>query len=104
MSEIVDFPQKPEVDMIADMKGPDRFGNDIFLDGHIVPNMVMHDKGETVELVLDGRMIYIFPREIAYLAAHFAANAMAIGAGHPCFSAPHKTGKPFATPITRMDG
>ena len=103
MSDVLQFPEKPEVDSIEEMKGPARWGHDVFVDGHVIPHMIMVDKGDVVELTLDNRMTWIFPREIAPMAASFAATAMAIGAGHPHFSAPHEILKAFATPIKRLD-
>jgi hypothetical protein len=61
--------------------------------------MTMIDRGETIEFVLDDRLAFIFPRDIAPLAANFAAQAMAIGAGHPSLSAPHGSSLPYGTPV-----
>ena len=33
----------PQRDLIAEMKGPDRLGNDVILEGRLVPKMVMYD-------------------------------------------------------------
>jgi hypothetical protein len=103
MSDVLEFPQKPETDLIEEMKGPKRPGHSVFVDGHVIPNMTMIDRGDTIDLILDDRMIYEFPRDIAPLAARFAATAMAIGAGHPCISAPHQMLKAFATPVIGVD-
>jgi hypothetical protein len=73
----------PGSDPTSTMLGPDLMGQSVILDGRLIPNLHAHDRGKTIEFVLDGRMAYEFPREWAWLAGLFAANAMAIGAGFP---------------------
>ena len=76
---------------IADMTGPQRTGCDVFVLGRLVPNMTMHEQASgEIGFMLDDRMMWTFPREIASQVAQFAANAMAIGAGYPCFTADKK--------------
>lgn len=100
MSNVTDFPRK--IDNIDAVKGPERFGNDIIIDGHVVPNMWMVDRGSTIELVFPGPVAYMFPREIAAHAAGACAKAMAVGAGHTHLSSPHGVTKSYGTPAVRM--
>jgi len=86
----------PMEKVISDMTGPKRSGHDVIIDGRAVPGLIMRDRGDEIEFVLDGRYSFSFPRGWAYLAASFASTAMAIGAGHPSASAPHKSTKAFA--------
>lgn len=95
MTNVVRFPAGP--DRIEEMKGPGRTGNDVFIEGRVVPNVYMRDCGETIEFVLDNRLCFIFPRDSAVHAMCFAAHAMAIGAGHPSLSAPHGSALPYGT-------
>ena len=83
-------------DPVPAMIGPKRSGHDVIIDGHAIPNMRLHDRGDRIEFVLDDRYSYEFPREWAYLAADFAAIAMAIGAGHTHFKYPHRSNKSYA--------
>ncbi len=88
---------------ISDMTGPQIEGCAVFIDGRKVPNMAMLDRvGGEITFVLDGRMAFSFPREIAVLAASFAASAMAIGAGYgsiaQCDNKP-----PFAPKVMKID-
>lgn len=85
-----------------DMRGPERMGCDVILDERVIPNLHMHDRGDTIEFILDGRLAYEFPKEWAYLAAAFAANAMAIGAGYPFLGAETRD-RPFAPKCYRID-
>ncbi len=98
---IVNFPQR---DLIAEMTGPQQTGCSVIIDGRLVPNMVMHDRGDVIEFVLDGRMCWPFPREIAWQAASFAFAAMAVGAGfaHPAHM--HFTQRPFAPECISLGG
>lgn len=96
MDNVTEFPRR---DLIAEMTGPKQSGHSIVIDGRVVPNMVMHDRGDVIEFVLDGRMSFDFPRDIAWLAASFAFTAMAIGAGfaHPAHQ--HFTQRAFAPEV-----
>lgn len=89
----------PQRDMIAEMTGPQHSGCSVVIDGRLVPNLIMYDRGAEIEFVLDGRMIFLFPRDIAWSAASFAFSAMAIGAGfaHPAHK--HFTQRPFAPEV-----
>lgn len=97
MTNVTNFPMKP--DPIKEMTGCERSGQSVFIEGRLVPNVHMYDKGETIEFVLDDRLVFIFPREQAVAAMTFAAHAMAIGAGHPSLSAPHGSSLPYGTPV-----
>lgn len=98
MTNVLKFTGGP--DRIGEMKGPERSGHDVFIEGRLVPNVHMYDKGETIEFVLDERLCFIFPRDAAAHAMCFAAHAMAIGAGHPSLSAPHGSALPYGTTVT----
>lgn len=100
MGTVSDFPQR---DLIAEMKGPDRGGCSVIVDGRLVPNMAMHDRGETIEFVLDNRMSWSFPRAEAWNAASFAFTAMALGAGFASPSAMHFTQRAFAPECIKLD-
>lgn len=93
MSNIKDFPKK--FDNINAVKGPERFGNDVIIDGHVVPNMWMVDRGSTIEIVFPGPVVYIFPRDIAAHVMGCAAKAMAVGAGHSHISSKHSMTKAY---------
>lgn len=92
---VTGFP--PKRDLIAEMTGPRQIGCAVIIDGRLVPNMLMNDFGDEIEFVLDGRLSWSFPREVAWNAASFAFSAMAIGAGfsHPAHM--HFTQRPFAS-------
>ena len=94
MDNVVELP--PREDIAAKLFGPIREGNTLILDGRAVPRVSVHDKGETIYFVLDDRMGFEFSRESAYLAASFAANAMAVGAGFASVAA--EGPKPFFAP------
>lgn len=87
--------QFPEREGPPDLKGPIRQGCAVIVDGRAIPDMHMHEHGDTVDFILDERLSFEFPKEIAYQAAAFAANAMAIGAGYSFLGAETKD-RPFA--------
>ena len=93
MSNVTDFPAR---DLIDEMTGPEQRGNAVIIDGRLVPNLTMRDRGSEIEFVLDGRFSYSFPRDIAWLAASFAFCSMAVGAGFAHPSAMHFTQRAFA--------
>lgn len=103
-NNVTEFPSSSQRDLVAEMKGPQQSGHSVIIDGRLVPNLVMFDRGETIEFVLDGRFIYGFPRDLAWLAASFAFSAMAIGAGfaHPAHM--HFTQRPFASEVSQIGG
>lgn len=103
MSEIIELHKDRIEALIKEMTGPAMIGNSVIIEGHRIPNMVMIDRGAMIEFVLDGRMAWDFPREWAYYAASFAATAMAIGAGHPHYTAPHKSNKSYANPCVQIE-
>jgi hypothetical protein len=101
MSNVTDFPTEPKRDLIAEMKGPETMGNSVILEGKLIPHVMMFDRGEEIEFVLQNRLGFGFPREIAHQAISFAASAMAIGAGFPHFSGgKHVTQREFAANTT----
>jgi hypothetical protein len=102
MSNVTDLPNKK--DPIKDLTGCVQPGTSVFVEGRVVPNMTMIDRGEDIEFILDHRLAFIFPRDIAPHAACFAAHAMAIGAGHPSLSSPHGSSLPYGTPVRGISG
>jgi hypothetical protein len=93
-----DFEQRNTAQALAQlaaMKGPERFGNDVIVDGHVVPNMWMREYDTLVELIFPGPVAYQFPKEIAAHAAHACAKAMAVGAGYSHVSSTHATTKTY---------
>lgn len=97
MGDVIGLPGKPPPDQVEQMKAGERYGNNVVIDGHVVPNMWMVDNGETVELCFPGPVHYLFPREIAAQAAHACAKAMAVGAGHSHVSSTHASTKAYGT-------
>lgn len=93
---------RPTIDIINEMKGPPETGYSVVVDGRRVPNLMMRERDDEVEFVLDGRFGYSFPRELALLAASFAAEAMAIGAGYPSFNAESRD-HPFAPRVMKIE-
>ena len=71
----------PRHDLIAEMTGCENHGNEVVIQGRIVPNLVMYDRGDEIEFVLDHRVAFGFPKAQAWDAAAFALAAMAVGAG-----------------------
>ena len=88
---------------IAAMTGPERGGNHVVIDDRLVPNLAMRDAGERIEFVLDSRMIFSFPRDVAWLAASFAFHAMAIGAGFGGPGGLHESARNYGVSVTRVD-
>lgn len=105
MDNVTEFPTEPKRDLIEEMTGPPTGGNAVILEGRVIPNMMMFDRGHEIEFVLENRLAFGFSREEAYNAAAFAAAAMAIGAGFPHFSGgKHFTQREFATQAVKLDG
>lgn len=103
MNNVTEFPTEPKRDLIAEMKGPETGGNAVILEGKLIPHVMMFDRGDEIEFVLDNRLGFGFPRELAHQAACFAASAMAIAAGFPHFSGgKHFTQRDFASNVTRL--
>ena len=92
----------PEQEGPPDIRGPERGGRDVLIEGRIVPRLHMYEYPSYVEFILDGRLSYTFPKEIAHHAAHFAATAMAIGAGYSFFHGT-TTDRPFAPECHRIE-
>lgn len=85
----------PKKDSVDEVKGPALSGNEVFIDGHVVPNMWMIDRGELVEICFPGPVHFLFPRDIAAHACALAAKAMAVGAGHSHISSTHASTKSY---------
>lgn len=100
MTNITHLPPPPY--SVEAMRGPDRYGSDVIVDGHVVPNMWMIDNGETVEICFPGPVHFIFPRDQAVGAAALAAKAMAVGAGHWHISSPHVSTKSYGPKATQL--
>lgn len=98
---VTEFPHR---DLIAEMTGPQASGNHVIIDGRCVPELVMYDRGDEIEFVLDNRLAFGFPRDQAWNAAAFAFAAMAIGAGFAHPSAMHFTQRAFAPAAIKLDG
>ena len=78
MTNVTDLPRR---DLITEMTGADLMGTAVIMEGREVPNMVMFDRGDEIEFVLDHRVAFGFPRAQAWNAVAFAFAAMALGAG-----------------------
>lgn len=101
MTNVTDFPSAPQRDLIAEMKGPENNGHSVIIHGRCVPNLVMYDRGDEIEFILDHRLSVSFSREQAWNAVAFAFGAMALGAGcDPLNFEP----KPFARITAQLDG
>lgn len=100
MGDVVQMPDGS--DLVAQMKGAERSGCSVVIDGRCIPRLVMHDKDTEVVFVLDDRLAFGFPKNLAHLAASFAANAMAIGAGFPSLTADRKV-EAFAPAVIGLD-
>lgn len=87
--------QFPEREGPPDLNGPIRQGCHVIVNGRMIPNLHMYEDGDETVFVLDSRLAFGFPKEIAHQAAAFAANAMAIGAGYSYLGAETKD-RPFA--------
>lgn len=76
----------------------------VFIEGRKMPNMLIREWDGSIEVLLDGRWIYIFEdRTKARLACSMAANAMAIGQGYPWLGAATKE-MPFAPQVMAISG
>lgn len=92
MSEnIVSFPSHEAPNLF----GPRMVGSSLIVDGRLVPHFHIHDMGDKVQFVLDGRLAFDIPKDFAHVAAAMAANAMAIGAGYSHLGASEQD-RPFA--------
>lgn len=97
--KVVSLPPQPGP---PNVKGPSRAGFAVIVDGRKIPNMHMLEEGDEICFVLDSRLAFPFPRELAHQAAAFAANAMAIGAGYAFLGAEAKE-HPFAPQCFAID-
>jgi hypothetical protein len=74
----------------------------VIVDSRAIPKIRCRDNGETIDIILDRRFCYTFPKDLAYLAAAFAAQAMAIGAGYSHLGASNKE-QPFAPQVMQIE-
>ena len=81
MDNVVNLP--PQQDLSDTLFGPTSRAAQLIFDGRAISKIEVREEGDSVVFLLDRRLSYSFPREFAYLAAAFASNAMAIGAGFP---------------------
>src|SRR5437879_3200208 len=104
MTNDTDFPTEPKRDLIAEMTGPENLGCSVIIDGRLMPHVAMFDRGEEIEFVIDRRLGFSFPRDLAYEAASVAFAAMAIAAGFRHQSGLHFTQHPYAGECVKLDG
>lgn len=97
MSNIVNINQNA-----PSIVGAERKYNSVVVDGRQIPNMGCIDRDSHIEIILDNRWSYIFPKEIAHLAASLAANAMAIASDYSYLGAENKN-HPFAPAVIMLD-
>lgn len=81
--------------------GPPVTGNRLVVEGRSIPKVVVHQRGDKVEFVLDGRFSCIVPEEYAHPVAFLLANAIAIGEGYPSANAEDKS-RPFAPKLMQL--
>lgn len=97
------FQPRKERDLVSEMMGPPATGRAVVIDGRLVPNMVMFDHGGDVEFILDNRLSFTFPRNIAWLAANLAFQSMAVAAGFSSIAGAHFTQLPFAPEVVALN-
>ena len=81
--------------------GPPVTGHRCVIDGRVIPKLIVHQRGNDVEFVIDGRFSCIVPDEYAHPVAHAIANALAIGAGYPSANAEDQS-RPFAPKLMHL--
>lgn len=91
---VVDFPKHEAPSLF----GPQLTGSSLIVDGRLVPHFHIHDMGDKVQFILDGRLAFDVPKDCAHVAATMAANAMAIGAGYSHLGANDRD-NPFAPEV-----
>lgn len=99
MSNVTDFPLEPKRDLIKEMTGPENGGCSVVIDGRLMPHVAMYDRGEEIDFVIDHRLSFPFPRELAHQAASFAFAAMAIAAGFRHYTGKHYTQHEYASKV-----
>lgn len=75
--------------------GPPLSGNAVIYEGRIIPRLRCNEEGDSVCIVVDGRMAFTFPKALAYVAAGLAAECLAVGSGYS-HSEADAPGRPFA--------
>lgn len=71
---------------VQDIKGAERHGYSVVIDGLVIPKLHMIERGKNIELILDGRFSYLISKELSYLFAKAMATSLAIGADFPSIS------------------
>lgn len=99
MDNVTDFP-KP-ADRAAALFGAKRHGHTVVVDGHEIPGLTIHDRGDEIELVVDGRFSIDIPRDRACQVAWLVAQAMAVARGYPHLGAETKD-RPFAPQVMTL--
>lgn len=74
----------------------------VVVDGLSIPKIRCVAHGDDIEFILDRRFSFTFNKDVAYLAASFASQAMAIGAGYSNMEAKNKD-RPFAPEVMIID-
>ena len=73
------------------------------VEGRSIPRLGVLQRGENVEIILDGRLAIDVPNSLAHQVAWLVANALAIGEGYPFLGAETKE-RPFAPKIFGLEG
>ena len=78
MGDVVDLRNEPPEWII----GPFEV-NRVMIDGRVIPGMAASRESDgRITLLLDNRFALTVPADLAFQVAHFAATAIAIGAGY----------------------
>lgn len=96
MSKVVNLHEVPSI------VGSYNENYSVVVEGRAIPRMRCLEHESHIEIILDGRFSYSFPKDIAYLAASFAAQALAIGMGYSHIGADNKD-QPFAPQVMRIN-
>jgi hypothetical protein len=91
MSTVASFPERAAPSVV----GPECSGHSVIVEGRVIPRLHCRERGDEIELVLDGRFTITVPREQSYSVAWLIATALAIGAGYSHLGAESKD-QPFA--------
>ncbi len=99
MTNIIDGPGRQEV---PDVVGSEVRGNNVIVDGRVIPKMMCRERGDEIEFIVDGRFSFQFPKQWSFLAAAMASQCMAIGMGYSHMGASNKE-RPFAPQSATID-
>ncbi len=86
---------------VPNIFGTEKIGHSVIIENRKIPKMICIQQGEYVQFILDERFGFSFPNELAYVAAEFAAQAMAIGMGYSHLGASDKN-MPFAPEVMEI--